>query len=43
MTGITKAMTCAILCGVVHIKDSLLLIERVAHVVVAAGYMSDTI
>ena len=32
-----KAVVCAVLSGIVHIKDPLLLTERVAHVVAAAG------
>ena len=39
-TGVTKAMVCTRLSGMVHIKDPLLLNERVAHVVVAAGLFS---
>ena len=37
-TGVTKVVVCAILSGMVHIKDALLL--RVAHVEVAAGFLS---
>ena len=33
-----KAMVCAILSGMVHIKESLLKLKTVAHVVVAAGF-----
>ena len=39
MTGVTKAVVCAILSGMVHIKEPLLLIERVAYVA-AAGFLS---
>ena len=38
-TGITKAMVCAILCGMVHIKEPLLLIGKNSHVA-AAGFLS---
>ena len=38
-TGVTKAVVCAILSGMVHIKEPLLLPERVAYVV-AAGFLS---
>ena len=31
---------CSPVCGVVHIKDPSLPIERVAHVVAAAGFLS---
>ena len=32
---------CYPVCGIVHMKDSLLLIERIAYVVAAAGFLSD--
>ena len=40
MTGVTNAMVCAILSGMVHIKEPLLLIERIDSVVAAAGFLS---
>ena len=30
MTGVTKAVVCAILCGMVHIKEPLLLIDKIS-------------
>ena len=38
-TGVTKAVVCAILSGMVHIKEPLLLIGKSSHVV-AAGFFS---
>ena len=31
---------CYPVCGMVHVKETLLLIDKVAHVVVAAGFLS---
>ena len=39
MTRITKVLVCAVLSGMVHIKDPLLLMERIAKVVAAAGFL----
>ena len=39
MTGVTKAVLCYPVCGMVHIKKTLLLTETVAHVA-AAGFLS---
>ena len=38
-TGVAKAVVCAILSGMVHIKEPLLLIEKSRHVA-AAGFLS---
>ena len=38
-TGVKKVKVCAILSEIVHIKEPLLLIERVAHVMGAASFL----
>ena len=42
MRGVTKAVVCVgcPVCGMMHIKEPLLLIRKIAHVVVAAGFLS---
>ena len=39
LAGLTKARVCAILCGMMPIKEPLLLIRKSSHVV-AAGFLS---
>ena len=40
MTSVTKAVLYAVLYGMVHRKEPLLLIQKIVHVVAAAGFFS---